>query len=179
MLTITHLAWGGELTGDYHERSRVTASREAAYLVGMIAVLLLPALIQEQGGDKFAQIASMGWFVVLTLPIGVAVAVMTIKEQDIAPVPHLPFGPAIAAIWHNRPLRYVLFCDLILGVSGGIVATLFIVLISFGLELPRQANWLLLIYFAMGIVFIPPMVWLSRVWASIRRWSFIASPMPS
>ena len=30
MLTVTHLAWGGELTGDYHERSRITASREAA-----------------------------------------------------------------------------------------------------------------------------------------------------
>ena len=72
----------------------------------------------------------MGWFVILTLPIGVAVAVMTIKEHDIAPVPHLPFGPAIAAIWHNRPLRYVLFCDLISGVSGGIVATLFIAMVQ-------------------------------------------------
>ncbi|HAH10455.1 MAG TPA: MFS transporter, partial [Alphaproteobacteria bacterium] len=30
MLTITHLAWGGELSPDYHERARVTASREAA-----------------------------------------------------------------------------------------------------------------------------------------------------
>ena len=88
MLTITHLAWGGELSADYHERSRITASREAAYIVGMIAVLLLPALIQAQGGDKFSQIAAMGWFVIFTLPIGVAIAVFVIKEKDAPVVPH-------------------------------------------------------------------------------------------
>lgn len=162
MLTITHLAWGGELTGDYHERSRVTASREAAYIIGMITVLLLPALIQEQGGDKFAQIASMGWFVIVTLPIGVGVAVLVIKEQQLPPVPHLPLRPALKAIWNNGPLRYVLVCDLISGISGGIVATLFIPMVSFGLELPREANWLLLLYFLMGVIAIPPMVWLAR-----------------
>ncbi|MFM9865403.1 MAG: MFS transporter [Micropepsaceae bacterium] len=162
MLTITHLAWGSELTGDYHERSRVTASREAAYIVGMITVLLLPALIQAQGGDKFAQIASMGWFVIATLPIGVGFAVMVIKEQQLPPVPHLPLKPALKAIWNNRPLRYVLVCDLISGISGGIVATLFIPMVSFGLELPQHANWLLLVYFFMGVLAIPPMVWLSR-----------------
>ncbi len=162
MLTITHLAWGGELTGDYHERSRVTASREAAYIVGMITVLLLPALIQAQGGDKFAQIASMGWFVIVTLPIGVAVAVLVIKEEQLPPVPHLPLRPALKAIWNNGPLRFVLVCDLIAGISGGIVATLFIPMVSFGLELPQHANWLLLVYFFMGVLAIPPMVWLSR-----------------
>lgn len=162
MLTITHLAWGGELTGDYHERSRVTASREAAYIVGMITVLLLPALIQAQGGDKFAQIASMGWFVIVTLPIGVAVAVLVIKEEQLPPVPHLPLRPALKAIWNNGPLRFVLVCDLIAGISGGIVATLFIPMVSFGLELPQHANWLLLVYFFMGVIAIPPMVWLSR-----------------
>src|SRR5262245_16991566 len=26
MLTVTHLAWGGELSGDYHERARVTGA---------------------------------------------------------------------------------------------------------------------------------------------------------
>ena len=36
MLSIAHLAWGSELSTDYHERSKVTASREFAYLVGMI-----------------------------------------------------------------------------------------------------------------------------------------------
>jgi Na+/melibiose symporter-like transporter len=169
MLTITHLAWGGELTGDYHERSRVTASREAAYIIGMIAVLLLPVLVQRYGAewgfgnDRAAQVASMGWFVIVTLPIGVAIALLVAPERDVPAPPHLPWRVALAAVWSNTPLRYVLIGDLIAGISTGTVATLFIPMVSAGLGLAAQANLLLLIYFAMGVLFIPPMVWLSRV----------------
>lgn len=162
MLTISHLAWGGEMTGDYHERSRVTASREAAYTIGMIAVLLLPVLIQNRGGDRFAQIASMGWFIIVTMPIAVGFAVFTIKERNVPAAAHLPLSLAISAIWKNAALRLVLICDLISGVSGGIVATLFIAMTTVGLGLGKQANLLLLIYFVMGVVFIAPMVMLSR-----------------
>lgn len=162
MLTITHLAWGGELSGDYHERSRVTAAREAAYIIGMFTVLLLPVIIQAQGGDRFAQVASFGWYVIITLPIAVAVAVMVIKERPAPPTPHISWRVALGAIAENKPLRFVLFCDLIAGLSTGTVATLFLAMTTVGLELGKQANVLLLIYFAMGVVFIPPMVWASR-----------------
>lgn len=162
MLTITHLAWGGELSGDYHERSRITAGREAAYIIGMFTVLLLPVLIEQQGGDKFAQMAAFGWYVIITLPIAVLIAVTVISERNIPPQPHLPMKVAIAAIATNKPLRYVLFCDLIAGISTGTVATLFIAMTTVGLELGKQANLLLLIYFFMGVVFIPPMVWVSK-----------------
>lgn len=162
MLTITHLAWGGELTDDYHERSRVTASREAAYIVGMITVLLLPIIVQQYGGDKFAQVASMGWYVIVTLPIGVAFAVLTLKEREVPPVEHLNWRVALGAVLSNKPLRYLLFCDLIAGISGGIVATLFLPMVAHGLGLPQQSYILLLVYFAMGVIAIPPMLWLSR-----------------
>jgi Na+/melibiose symporter-like transporter len=162
MLSIAHLAWGSELSADYHERSKVTASREFAYLVGMIAVLLLPAVIQSRGGDKFAQIASMGWFVISTLPLGVAFAIWAIPEKQVPPQVRMPIGPALKAILNNRPLRYVLVSDLVAGVSGGIVATLFIYMVSFGLELPKAASWLLIVYFLMGAIAIPPMIWLSK-----------------
>jgi Na+/melibiose symporter-like transporter len=162
MLTISHLAWGGELTGDYHERSKVTASREAAYIIGMFTVLLLPVIIQLEGGDRWSQIAAFGWYVILTLPIAVLVAVMVIPEKQVPPTPHLSWDIAIKAIAKNVPLRYVLICDLIAGFSTGTVATLFLAMTTVGLQLGKLANWLLLIYFGMGVVFIPPMLRLSK-----------------
>jgi Na+/melibiose symporter-like transporter len=163
MLTITHLAWGGELTGNYHERARVTASREAAYLGGMITVLLLPLLVQIYGGDKFMQIAAMGWFVIITLPAGVAIAALVVKEQkNLPPEPHLPLTVGLKAIVGNKALRFVLTADLVAGISGGIVATLFLPMAAVGLGLRAHAYTLLLIYFAMGVVFIPPLVMLAR-----------------
>lgn len=163
MLTITHLAWGGELTLDYHERARVTASREAAYLAGMITVLVLPIIIQQRGGDKFEQIAAMGWFVIITLPLGVLLASIFVKEEkNRPPDPHIPLRKAIAAIANNTPLRYVLAADLVAGISGGFVATLFLYVCIVGLGLGPQAYTLLLVYFGMGVIFIPPIVWLAR-----------------
>jgi Na+/melibiose symporter-like transporter len=162
MLTISHLALGGELTSDYHERSRVTGAREAALLVGVIAVLLLPVFVQGYGGDRFQQIASMGWFIIVTMPITVAILAFVIKERDVPPAVHLPLKQAVLAIGKNVALRYVLICDLIAGISGGIVATLFIAMVVVGLGLPKQANLLLLIYFTMGMLFIPPMIRLSK-----------------
>jgi Na+/melibiose symporter-like transporter len=161
MLTITHLAWGGELSPDYHERSRVTASREAAYVIGMIAVLVLPIIIQSQGGDRFQQIAAMGWFVAILLPVAVITCVYVVPERDVPPSPGLPFWESIKIVFKNYPLRMILICDLIAGISGGIVATLFIPMAREGLGLGQQAYVLLLIYFFAGVALIPLAVWIS------------------
>jgi glycoside/pentoside/hexuronide:cation symporter, GPH family len=161
MLTITHLAWGGELTPDYHERSRITASREAAYVLGMIAVIFLPIIIQYQGGDKFLQIEAMGWFVIVLLPIAVLTCVYVVPERDVPPPPQIPLRESLAVIWNNYPLRLILFCDLISGISGGIVATLFIPMATVGLGLGGQANVLLMVYFLAGVLLIPLAVWVS------------------
>lgn len=163
MLTITHLAWGGELTGDYHERARITAAREAAFLVGMITVLILPIIIQQGGGDKFEQIAAMGWFVIVTLPLGVIIASLVVKEEkDRPPEPHLPLSVALGALYSNKPLRYILYADLVAGIAGGSVATLFLYVAIVGLGLGKVAYTLLLIYFGMGVICIPPLLWVTR-----------------
>jgi Na+/melibiose symporter-like transporter len=134
----------------------------------MIAVLVLPVLIQQYGDrwgigtDRGAQVASMGWFVIITLPIAVGISVLFVPERQAPVQPHIPWRVALAAIWTNTPLRYVLFCDLIAGVSTGTVATLFLIMATTGLGLGPLANVLLLIYFAMGVVLIPLMVWISR-----------------
>lgn len=161
MLTITHLAWGGELSPDYHERSRVTAWREAALVLGMIAVLVLPIVIQSQGGDRFLQIASMGWFVAIVLPVAVLICILFVPERDVPPAPTIPLSESVRIIFKNYPLRIVLFCDLIAGISGGIVATLFIPMAREGLSLGDQSYVLLFIYFCAGVVLIPLAVWVS------------------
>ena len=172
MLTITHLAWGGELSPDYHERSRVTASREAAYVIGMIAVLVLPIVIQSQGGDRFQQIAAMGWFVAILLPIAVVTCVYAVPERDAPHAPSIPLSESIKILVQNYPLRLILFCDLIAGISGGIVATLFIPMAREGLGLGPQAYVLLLVYFFAGVALIPLAVWISYRLGKHRTMAF-------
>jgi len=44
MIQIPYYAWSGELSGDYHERTRVTSYQTIASGIALFAVLLLPTL---------------------------------------------------------------------------------------------------------------------------------------
>jgi glycoside/pentoside/hexuronide:cation symporter, GPH family len=83
VITIAHASWGAELSAAYHERSRIQAWREFAVVAGMICVLLIPAVLENffepTTGDT---VASMGWFIIIILPITVAIAI-TVPERDV------------------------------------------------------------------------------------------------
>lgn len=164
LLTISHMSWGAELTPDYHERSRVQGSRELVLILGMVFVLALPAAIEYAQPENLARarVASMGWFVLILLPISVAIAVRKVPERKTPRPEHVPLGQAVRVIIENRPLRVLLLADLISGVSGGIVASLFLFLAEDALKLGKLSSVLLLCYFLSGVLFIPAILWISR-----------------
>ena len=164
LLTLSHVSWGAELTDDYHERSRVQSMRQVALIVGLVLVLLLPTLIERMGPADLeaARIGSMGWFVIIFLPLTVALALWAVHERPVPLRPHVPMGQAFGVLLRNRPLQILLTADLITGVSGGIVASMFLFLAGDVLQLGRFSGTLLLIYFISGIVFIAPVLRLSR-----------------
>src|SRR5690606_36125627 len=49
MVTLPYGAWGAELSTLYHQRSRVTASREGFILLGLFIAALAPAVVQALG----------------------------------------------------------------------------------------------------------------------------------
>lgn len=164
LLTISHMSWGAELTPDYHERSRVQGTRELVLILGMVFVLALPAVIEfmQPANVASARVASMGWFVLILLPISVAIAVRKVPERPTPRPEHVPFGQAVRVIVENRPLRVLLLADLISGVSGGVVASLFLFLAEDALKLGKLSSVLLLCYFLSGVLFIPAILWISR-----------------
>ena len=158
LLTISHMSWGAELTPHYHERSRVQGVREVLLVLGMVLVLALPVAIEatmHPDDIASARVASMGWFVVILLPITVAVAVWQVPERKTPPPAHISPRQAIGALVASRPLRYVIFADLISGVSGGIVTSLFLFLAEDAFQLGKFSSALLLCYFIAGVLFIP------------------------
>lgn len=163
LVTISHVSWGAELTGDYHERSRVQGWREAFLIAGMILVLGLPALIEQRAGADTAalRVAAMGWFVLLLLPLTVAVALWRVPERPADAHPPLGWRRALGYVVGNRPLRRVLLTDLVAGYGAGIVASLFLFVATSGLGLGERASALLLGYFVAGCLCIAPILRLS------------------
>jgi len=173
LLTISHMSWGAELTPDYNERSTIQGFREVALSAGMIFVLLVPVFIEAMQPENVAaaRVASMGWYVLILLPITVLIAVWAVPERKVADPIHVPWREAVRILAVNRPLRRVLLADLLGGISGGIVTALFLFLAADVLRL-ELASLLILVYLTAGCVFVPIMVRLSHMWGKHRTLAY-------
>jgi Na+/melibiose symporter-like transporter len=155
MLTISHMAWGAELTDRYHERSRIQGWREFAVGFGMFGVLLLPAVIERTGGDTRARVASMGWFIIIFLPIAVALALWRVPERKVPDQPAIGWRRAAALVFRNAFMRRVLLADVLIGLGFGVVTALYLFFVGHVLLLPKHGSSLLLVYLVAGILGIP------------------------
>ncbi len=164
LIQVSHMAWGAELSPDYHERSRVQGTREITLLVGAILVLALPTLIEQFQPDKLgsARMAAMGWMVIILLPVTVFWAVSQVGEKKVSAVSHISWLDSFRAIKQNSPLRRLLLCDLLLGIGNGTTAALFLFWAADVLDIQKWSSSVLLLYFISGIFFVPLFISLSK-----------------
>ncbi|MEQ8745481.1 MFS transporter [Pyruvatibacter sp.] len=170
LLTLSHMSWGAELTPDYNERSLVQGWREGALILGMLLVLITPAVIDYIGPEDVgrARVAAMGWFVIILLPIAVLAAVTLVGEREVPAPKHVPFREAIRVLIYNSPLRRLLAADLANGIGSGTMAALFIFVAADVLQMGAWSSAILLAYFAAGVVFVPVMIRLSYYFGKHR-----------
>nr|WP_277754326.1 MFS transporter [Sphingomonas glacialis] len=123
---LAHLSWGATLSSDYAGRSRIFAWWQAGVLVGMIAVLATPVIVEGAlHYDHQTRVAAMPWLVAALLPLRVLIAVSTVREP-IGDRPHVPprwidylrlmLQPTIARL---------LIADLVIGTAMGMNSALF------------------------------------------------------
>lgn len=164
MVLLAHMSWGAELTDDYHERSRIQAWREALSIIGVVLVLTLPVIIEKVGGEhvEAARVGVMGWFLIILVPLTIFVAVRSVGERKLRPQAHLPFRQAIKALVQNEALRRVVIADLASGFSASALGAMFIYEATYVWQVGQKASLLLLLYFFIGIAFIPVALIVSR-----------------
>ena len=165
MGSLAQTAWAAVLSPDYNERSRVYGWWQTGNVLGIILVLLLPPILSlgfHQGEE--AGVKAMGWFVILLLPVTIAVACWRVGEPDALPVRE-----------RGRPLDYfrlmlrptvarLIIADLLLGWAPGVTGILYLFYFDQIKHVRAgEANVLLLGFFAAGLLFGP--VW----WALAER----------
>jgi len=157
LLTISHTAWGAELSSLYNERTRVQGAREIALIVGAIVCLALPSVIEQMGPENvaMARVASMGWMVMILLPITVFWAVSKVGEKKAVVVTATSWKDIFTLLKTNAPLQRVLLCGIALGMSQGITGALFLFLAADVLQLGSWASIVLLLFFVSAIFYVP------------------------
>ena len=149
------MAWSGEITGNYRERTRVATFTTLATSLALLLVMLLPALIDHlQLGDDTLKLAAMGGIVLLTL---VPCAWCTLRAFSELPaatgVRAKPLGisATIKVIAQEKLLFRVILSDLAVTFGQGVRNTLLLFVVSSYMGLPEWGATLMLSQYIFGL----------------------------
>ncbi len=174
MIQIPYLAWGAELSGAYHERTRISGWREGFTVLGTMVAAALPAVI---GGDIRDGIGLLGILIMVLLPLCLLIALWRVPEPPLRGATTSFSRAGLRAAWRNGPFRRLLLAWLLNGVANGLPATLVLFYVTHVLQAPDLGGVVLLLYFGAGIAAVP--VWLGlarrfgkhRVWIGAMLWT--------
>jgi glycoside/pentoside/hexuronide:cation symporter, GPH family len=159
---VPHLSWGSELSGDYHERSRIYGWFQAATVAGMMGVLILPAVLEAKGYPLSAQVMAMAVFSIVTLIPSIVLCVAIVPEPEVKLDTQAGLIPTVRFLLKNKAIRRIMAVDLLESTNQGARGTMFLYFATLGLGLPKFGGSLLLIYFLSGVIFAPAWIAISK-----------------
>ncbi len=154
--SVTHQAWGADLTTSYHERSRIYGWREIIMSFGMLLVLIVPAVAEQLWNvDARQKVASMGWFLIISMPITVLLCLKFVPDKATTTQVHTRLAD-VKAIFSTNPayiccLIAVFLTFFATSATSGVL--LFALKWVWGLE--EQSSSLLLLFFLPAVIGAP------------------------
>lgn len=154
-------AWSGEVSGDYHQRTRIATYQTVVTSGALLLTLVLPTIADQlRPGDGHLQLSLMGGLVLLSI---VPALVLTLAALSEPPLPPLPVGKpslkeTIRAITGEPLLLRVLASDFAVTLAQNIRAALIVFFVTFYMGRPEWAGGLFLFQFVFGIFAGP--IWL-------------------
>jgi glycoside/pentoside/hexuronide:cation symporter, GPH family len=165
MIEVPFSAWAGELSGDYHERTRVVTYQATMRAIGLLLVLILPTILEQwRPADGVLKLHVTGAFILATLLPALVLSLTAVGEPPhrgaaAAAGERTGFWRAAALIARDRLLLRVLASDVAVTAGQSIRAGLIAFFCVSYMGLPRWASGLYLLQFAFGIFAGP--VWLA------------------
>ncbi len=168
VVTVPYEALGPELTNDYRERISLFGIRDGALIAGTLLAASSPAIVTGifgLGADATGEKAKFFWISVLYIPMVVTFSwwcVLKIKELPRHPVTEKQnVITSIRQVGNNRPFLVLLASYTIAAFGSNLPATLILFYVQYVL-ISSNADLFLLIYFCVGIIFLPFWVLLAK-----------------
>jgi glycoside/pentoside/hexuronide:cation symporter, GPH family len=154
MIQIPFFAWSGELSGGYHERTRVATYQTVTGSIALLLLLVVPTVIDRyRPSDGVLKLNAMGALILATLVVGIPLTLGAFSETT-APVglrDRLPFVSGVRLALGNKLLMRVIGSDFAVSLGQNIRAVLFVFFVSSFMLAPQWASGLFLIQFLFGI----------------------------
>ena len=167
-ITIPYGAWGAELSGDYHQRSRITGSREIFQQLGLLLAISAPVVVGIMAGAEDTNgtvtreaMAVLGWLAVLLLPVCAIILFAFVREPESDRLPAVPVMKGMRIAMSNGPFRIVLASSLVGALAGSINVTVALLFFRYVAELADGGRLLIVVLFFFALVGAPFWVRLS------------------
>ncbi|MFN8644604.1 MAG: MFS transporter, partial [Candidatus Binatia bacterium] len=141
VFTIPYLAWGAELSRDYHERTTIVQVRSLCGLVGGIVGASVPLLLVSGAADPRAGFARMGLLLAVLVGAAALVPGLTVRDDGRESVPDASVGHFLQGLRHtfaNRDFRVIFATFCLMTVSGAMGTAIQIVVVKYRLNLEAQ-----------------------------------------
>jgi Na+/melibiose symporter-like transporter len=159
MIGTPFYAWSGELSAQYHQRSRVQAYMQTVLATGYALVLLLPALLDQFGAHSaHIKVGVMGAFALITLVPGILTIALFFREPPASTTQQKTPPHALADVLRDSLVWRVMGSDFFVSLGQGFRTSLFVFYVSAYMGLPKWASLLYLLQFVFGIAAGP--IWL-------------------
>jgi GPH family glycoside/pentoside/hexuronide:cation symporter len=166
---IPHFALGAELSDDYHDRSRVYATRAASFTLGMLPAFAAMQLVNNAEDPRAAAAAvALGGAVVGTL---ILLAPLRVPERN--EFQGRSAGSslrALADVFRNRHARRILAVQFIDSLGVGVLGILAPYFAQYVLRRPDLIAALPAVFVVCALVSIPLWVQVSRRFGKRRAW---------
>jgi len=164
MIMIPYYAWAAELSGDYHERSRITGWRSMMGVVGSLAAQLIPigALLLFGLGGSGAVLASVGVTMMVLMPVCVLITLLRVPapREQLASV--MPVFQGIRLMAANGPFKRLILAFMVGSTAMSITTPLYLFFITFVLDAEDKAVFMLTFFYLANFSAVPFWVWLSH-----------------
>ncbi len=190
MASISYYALGAELSGDYHERTRITATRGALAVVGVLIAAALPEIMSARMGPA-AGLALFSLIFIPVLLIGAGATIRAVpRARSRASVP-TPGGiyRALLLPFASRSYRWLMGVSVLSGIAAAIPGTLILFYVQDVLQRPDLSGLFLALYFLFGAAGMPlwiaaaqrlgkKLAWLVGMVLSVVAfvWAFLLGP---
>ena len=154
MIQIPFLAWSGEISGDYHERTRIATYQTVAGSIALLLVLVVPTIIDQlRPGDGALKLNAMGALILITLAAALALTPPAFPDPALRVRPNADrsLPQILRLVLTNSALMRVLTSDFAVTVGQSVRAALFVFFVSIYMRLPQWASGLFLLQFVFGI----------------------------
>ena len=169
-------SWSAEISTDYAQRSRISASITLTLLAGGVLFLMLPEALKALGIVESTRMdrpmmALFGWIGMVLLPLGVALALWLVPVGALHRGDRYTVREMLAVVVANAPYRLFLAADWLIGIAWGVTyAVLFIAMDNY-YGFGDKVGLLLLVATAAQIACLPLCTWLGARFGKHRTWA--------